>query len=120
MQELLNGRPILRSRHIDEARAFLSTRSVRLDVPGSAGERLGFEVRYNGVYLSRLWLGFIRYGASTINHVYAPRGDYWLHFPLQGRMSMTAESATTDFGSGLAALTSPTDVCVLRMDAQVA
>ena len=69
MAELLACRPILHSRDIDATRAFLRSRHVRLDLTGGERDRAGFEVRYNGVYLPRLWLGYIRYGASVSSRV---------------------------------------------------
>jgi len=118
MHELLDRRPILHSRDFDETRAFLSARSTELSLPGSARERAAFDVRYNGVYLSSLWFGYIHYGAGIVSRASPARGEYWIHVPLRGRMTVAAHGTTTDCDPGLAALTSPMDVCVLRAQAQ--
>ena len=117
MRGLLDRRPILHSRDFDETRAFLAARSTDFDLSGSARERASFDVRYNGLYLSSLWFGYIHYGAGVLSQASPTRGEYWLHLPLRGRMSFSAHGTTTDCDPRLAALTSATDACVLRSNA---
>ncbi len=114
MEALLERSPILRSRDIEEARAFLSTRAIRLDLPGPAGERAGFDVHYNGIYLPGLWLGYIRYGVTVIARVHPSRGDYWVHFPMHGRIEIRRGWDAESFDPQHAAVTSPFEVCVLK------
>lgn len=120
MQALLDRRPILHSRDIEETRAFLSSRAIQLDLPGSPRDRAGFEVCYNGIYLHSLWLGFIRYGAIAAAHVQPTRGDYWVHFPLHGRLSVATAGEVHDCDPRHAALTSPVDVLAITSDARTA
>lgn len=120
MGELLACRPILHSRDIDEARAFLRARHVHLELTGGERDRAGFEVRYNGVYLPRLWLGYIRYGASVSSRVASARGDYWVHFPMHGRLAVLSGSRRLEYDPRLAALTSPPDEHTLSFGAQSA
>lgn len=118
MDSLLECRPILHSRDIEETRAFLGARAIRLDVLGSERDREGFDVAYNGVYLPSLWLGFIRYGASVAAHVSPARGDYWVHFPLHGRMAIGTGWRSAEFDPGRAAVTSPLEAYSLKTDAR--
>src|SRR5688572_15739281 len=117
MQALLDRRPILHSRDIEETRAFLSSRAIQLDLPGSPRDRAGFDVCYNGIYLESLWLGFIRYGATAEARVQPTRGDYWVHFPLHGRLTVSTGGEAHDCDPRHAALTSPVDVLAIRSDA---
>ncbi len=116
MQELLECRPILHSRDIEQTRAFLSARSTRLDLPGAAVDRDEFDVRYNGVYLPSVWLGYIRYGAAVTARVFAERADYWVHFPMHGRMQVEAGRSALDIDPRRAAVTSPFRDYVLTTD----
>lgn len=116
MLELLPCKPILHTRDIDEARAFLATRAVRLDVLGGRQEREAFEVRYNGVYLPRLWFGYLRYGAAVSARVHPSRGDYWVHFPLHGRLEIATGWRKREYDPLHAAVTSPLDAYSLRTD----
>jgi AraC-like DNA-binding protein len=120
MAELLSCQPILHSRDIDATRAFLRSRHVRLDLTGGERERAGFEVRYNGVYLPRLWLGYIRYGASVSSRVSPARGEYWVHFPMHGRLAVMQGSRSLEYDPLHAALTSPLDEHTLGFGAQSA
>ncbi|HZM36412.1 MAG TPA: AraC family transcriptional regulator [Burkholderiales bacterium] len=114
MVELLPCKPILHSRDIEEARAFLAPRGVRLDVLGGKREREAFEVRYNGVYLPRLWFGYLRYGAAVSALIHPSRGDYWVHFPLHGRLEIANGWRTQEYDPLHAAVTSPLDAYSLR------
>ena len=109
MLDLLECRPILHSRDIEETRAFLAARSTRLELPGSARNRAEFDVRYNGVYLPSMWLGYIRYGATVTARIDPERGAYWLHIPMHGRMEVAAGWSALDIDPKRAALTSPFD-----------
>jgi AraC-like DNA-binding protein len=114
MQELLACRPILHSRDIEETRAFLSSRAVRLDLLGGERDRAAFHVRYNGVYLPRMWLGYLRYGATVAARVHPSRGDYWVHFPMHGRLEVSSGWRIENCDPLQAAVTSPFDVHCLK------
>ena len=120
MAELLASRPILHSRDIEETRAFLHARHVRFDLQGGERDRADFEVRYNGVYLPRLWLGYIRYGAPAASRVSPTRADYWVHLPMHGRLAVTSGWRTLDYDPQRAALTSPPDEHTLKFGAGLA
>ena len=120
MLEPLASRPILHSRDIEETRAFLRARHVRFDVQGGERDRSAFEVRYNGVYLPRLWLGYIRYGAPAASRVSPARADYWVHLPMHGRLALTSGWSSQDYDPRRAALTSPPDEHTLRFGAGLA
>ena len=120
MAELLACRPILHSRDIEATRAFLRSRHVRLELTGGERDRAGFEARYNGVYLPRLWLGYIRYGASVSSRVSPARGDYWVHFPMHGRLAVASGWRSQEYDPLHAALTAPLDEHTLAFGAQSA
>jgi AraC-like DNA-binding protein len=118
MQALLECRPILHSSDIEETRAFLAARAIRLELLGSARDRAAFAVRYNGIYLKSMWMGYIRYGSKVAAYVSPSRGDYWVHFPLHGRIEVAAGWDTLDCDPLHAAVTSPFDTQVLKSDPQ--
>jgi AraC-like DNA-binding protein len=117
MDELLACRPILHTQSVEEARAFLGQRGVGLELLGAERDRAGFEVRYNGVYLPRLWLGYLRYGAAIAARIAPVRGDYWVHVPMHGRLTVTTASRALDFDPLHAAVTSPFEPHSLVTDA---
>ncbi|HJS37507.1 MAG TPA: AraC family transcriptional regulator [Burkholderiales bacterium] len=114
MLEPLASRPILHSRDFEETRDFLRARHVRFDLQGGERDRAAFEVRYNGVYLPRLWLGYIRYGAPAASHVSPARADYWVHLPMHGRLSVVSGWSRLEYDPRHAALTSPPDEHTLK------
>jgi len=116
MQALLECRPILHSRDIEETRAFLAARAIQLELIGSIRDRASFDVHYNGIYLRNMWLGYIRYGARVAARVSPARGDYWVHFPLHGRIEVVAGWESIDCNPQRAAITSPFDTQVLKSD----
>lgn len=120
MQALLECRPILHSRDIEETRAFLAARAIQLELLGSARDWAAFYVHYNGIYLKNMWLGYIRYGARVAAHVSPSRGDYWVHFPLHGRIEVVTGWDSLDCDPQRAAVTSPFDTQVLKSDPETA
>jgi len=86
MRPLLERLRILCSRDVDETRAFLHARSIGLD-PGP--DRGRFEVRYNGLYMPTLWIGYMGYGSGLTTRYSPVRGDCWVHFPLHGSFEST-------------------------------
>lgn len=118
MQELLECRPILHSRDIEEARAFLESRSILLSLPGGARERAEFDVSYNGVYLPSMWLGYLRYGAGVALRVLPARRDHWVHFPINGRIEVTGEGGAFEYDPLRAAVTSPVELYTLKSGPQ--
>jgi len=120
MPELLASRPILHSRDIEETRAFMRARHVQFDVQGGERSRAGFEARCNGVYLPRLWLGYIRYDAPAVSRVSPIRADYWMHFPMHGRLAVISGWRRLEYDPQRAALTSPADEHALEFGAGLA
>jgi AraC-like DNA-binding protein len=115
MRPLFERQTILHSREFEKARAFLSTRSIALELDGRAGNAAGFEVRYNGVYFPGLWLGYIRYGAAVTTRVLLERQDYWIQLPLRGHLS-SSFGVECDRRRGV--ISPPAEVHVLRSDAE--
>jgi len=81
MRPLLERLRILCSRDIEETRAFLHARSITMD-PGP--DRAAFEVRYNGLYMPTVWLGYMGYGSAVTSRYSPVRGDCWIQLPLHG------------------------------------
>jgi AraC-like DNA-binding protein len=115
MRPLFERQTILHSREYDKARAFLSTRSIELELAGRAGNASSFEVRYNGVYFPGLWLGYIRYGAAVTSRVLPERQDYWIQLPLHGRIS---SSLGVECNRSRGVISPPAEIHVLRSDAE--
>jgi AraC-like DNA-binding protein len=120
MRPLLERLPILRSRDFSQAQAFLSARSIQLDVAGPARNCASFDVRYNGIYLPGMWLGYIEYGAAVTARISPRRGDYWAHFPLQGRLESSMGGHQVECDSRRGVITSPRETHVVRSEAHAA
>ena len=118
MAELLECQPILRTRDIEETRAFLDQRSILLGLPGGARERAGFDAKYNGVYLPSLWFGYLRYGAGVTLRVLPARRDHWIHFPIDGRIEIATEGRLSEYDPTRAAVTSPVEIYTVKSGPQ--
>jgi AraC-like DNA-binding protein len=81
MRPLLERLRIHCSRDIEETRAFLHARSIRLDL---GPDQSAFEIRYNGLYMPTLWLGYMGYGSAVTSRYSPVRGDCWIQLPLHG------------------------------------
>ena len=114
MRALLQRRPILRSRDFARAQAFLAERTIELALTGDGEERSAFDVRYNGVYLPGMWLGYIEYGAAVTARVSPRRGDYWLHIPVRGRFESAMGGAVTDCHPRRGVVASPRETHIVR------
>jgi AraC-like DNA-binding protein len=114
MPALLERRPILRSRDFACAQAFLAERSIELTLTGDAQDRTAFDVRYNGVYLPGIWLGYIEYGAAVTVGVSPRRGDYWVHLPVRGAFASAMGGLVTECNPRRGVIASPRDMHVIR------
>ena len=122
MQALLECRPILHSRDIEETRAFRAARAIHLELLGSIRPvprrlRRAFTT---GSTFTDMWLGYIRYGARVAARVSPSRGDYWVHLPLHGRIEVVAGWDSLDCDPSARAVTSPFDTQVLKSDPESA
>ena len=61
MPSLLDSAPMLRSRDIEETRAFLAKKAIGLSVLGPWACAAKIDACLNGVYLQNVWLGYIDY-----------------------------------------------------------
>jgi len=92
----LENQPIFRSANLDEAAAFFRLKGFRIEViPGHARE---LDVRVNCACLPGLYVGYLRYGAPVIAKPEFPSTDYFITFPLAGRLgaSMHGQSLRCD------------------------
>jgi AraC-like DNA-binding protein len=110
MLPLLDRAPMLHSRNVEETRAFLAEKMIKMDIPG-AGSASSIEVRLNGVYVANTWLGYVAYctpvtvefsesssawlgrvpGRHVDDSARSPKGEFWIHIALRG--SFEARSA---------------------------
>lgn len=130
---------MLRSRDIEETRAFLAARGIGLNLDGSARSRVPLDARLNGVFLPRLWIGYLEYGAAATirlsprSRVWVDgtpsgavsssadswsRGDYWLQFPLHGRLEAVIAGSSIECDPRCGVVYSPIDEHLLRVDAR--
>jgi len=114
MRTLFERRPILRTRDFACAQAFLGERNIDLALSGERTDRAAFDVRYNGIYLPRIWLGYIEYGAAVTARVSPRRGDYWVHLPLRGGFESIMGGRSTECDSRRGAVASPRDTHVIH------
>jgi AraC-like DNA-binding protein len=115
MRPLLERLSILRTRDFAQATAFLSSRSI--DLALSRADRARFGVRYNGIYLPGMWLGYIGYEMEVTARISPRRDDYWVHFPLHGKLESRLGHALLECDTRRGVVSSPYDVHVLRSDA---
>jgi AraC-like DNA-binding protein len=117
MRPLLERLPILHSRDFEAGRAFLAERSIGLELAGAAKSAAGFEVRYNGIYLPEMWLGYIAYGDSAVRVKVLPeRGDYWLQILLHGGLECSLGSSRMQCDRRRGVVTSPGELHLLRAE----
>jgi AraC-like DNA-binding protein len=140
MKPLLDRQPMLRSRDIEETRAYLAGKAIGLAVEGPARSRAPLDVRLNGIFLAHLWIGYLAYGAaatiriSPLSRVVCDppgggpgaaspagdpwsRGDYWLQFPLHGRLEAVIAGSSIECDPRRAVVYSSVDEHLLRVDA---
>ena len=114
MGALLERLPILRSRDFACAQVFLGERDIDLALTGDAQDRAAFDVRYNGIYLPGMWLGYIEYGAAVTARVSPRRGDYWVHLPVRGRFESAMGGLVTECNPRRGVIASPRETHIIR------
>ncbi len=110
----LHSRGIFKSHDPGEARAFLAGKDVDLIVAPCGKASRSFHTVINGVYLSRLWLGYLSYGARVELRVPPSRGDYWVHFPQHSGFVASSIGQNIDCDASRGVVTSPSAIHVLR------
>src|SRR5262245_8251652 len=114
MQRLLERLPILHSRDVSRAEAFLAERHIALELNGSARERASFDVHFNGVYLPGLWLGYIGYVSGVTTRILPDRGDYWVHIVTHGTLESAASRQWIEADERRALVVSPCERNVIK------
>ena len=134
---LLDCAPMLNSRDVDETRAFLAKKVIRMEVLGSAASAASIDVRLNGVYLRDTWLGYVAYGTpaqvqfSASSSAWLGReggqakstasasrcGDFWIHIPLRGRFEARTADRVIECDQRCGVVISPHQPQLLRTDA---
>jgi AraC-like DNA-binding protein len=102
---LLENRTVFRSRDPDETHAFLVSKEFRFELPARAAPAL--DACFNGVYLPGMYIGYVQYGAPVSVRAVG-RDDYWVQFPLRGRLEVKTGGADVQCRDGIAAVASPT------------
>ncbi len=114
---LLDDFPIFHSRDRDETAAWL--RKVDFCVDDLARADGGPDVRFSGIYLPGMYVGYVQYGSRAIVHAMPARNDYWIHLPLSGHLEAADGREVIDCNPGCAWVASPTrqDYYAIRSDA---
>lgn len=99
MQPLLERVPLFNSGNLEQARAFYALKGTGFEVIRNGKDSARPHFRVNGLYLSKLWFGYVQYqgtgvalrlspGSSSFRAVgkSGALGDYYLHVPLEGRI----------------------------------
>ena len=85
----LEDQPIFRSADLDEAIAFFRQKGFRLDVAPRHVREL--DVRVNCACLPGLYVGCLQYGAPVVAEPESPGIDYFITFPLAGRLGASTD-----------------------------
>jgi AraC-like DNA-binding protein len=102
----LSGFPALRSDDLDQVRAFLATKGLKLGLRG--GARSGrFETRINAAFLPNMWICVIAYGVPVEVRADADRLEYALQFRLAGDVDAVVGRTDVTCGAHRAAIGSP-------------
>jgi AraC-like DNA-binding protein len=137
MLPLLDRAPMLHSRDLDETRAFLAKKVIRMELLGSAASAASIDVRLNGVYLRDAWLGYVAYGTPAQvqfcagssawlgreaghakSRASASRcGDFWIHIPLRGRFEARTADRVIECDQRCGVVISPHRPLALRTNA---
>lgn len=114
---LLDDLPIFHSRDRDETEAWL--RKVDFCVDDLAREEEGLDVRFSGIYLPGMYVGYVQYGSGAIVHATPARNDYWIQLPLSGHLEASFGRDQIDCNPDCAWIASPTrqDYYAIRTDA---
>ena len=122
---------MLRSRDIEETRAFLARKGIKLNIPGPWASAAKIDAHLNGVYLPNVWLGYITYrtrseiefsdGSSAWlgrpgGPARAKRGEFWIHIPLRGRFEARSARGAVHCDERCGIVISPSLPQALRTD----
>jgi AraC-like DNA-binding protein len=85
----LEDQPIFRSADLDETVAFFRQKGFRLEVAPRHVREL--DVRVNCACLPGLYVGCLQYGAPVVAEPESPGTDYFITFPLTGRLGASMD-----------------------------
>src|SRR5262249_5847425 len=113
----LEDQPIFRSADLDEAIAFFRQKGFRLDVAPRHVREL--DVCVNCACLPGLYVGCLQYGAPVVAEPESPGTDYFITFPLAGRLgaSMDGQSIRCDLRNAAFLSYPPAPPNAIRSDA---
>jgi AraC-like DNA-binding protein len=85
MRDILEQRPNVASRNLDEASAWLKAADYHIEI--ATRERPAFDFVSNAAYMSHCAVGFVRYGAAARVRVPGDRkrDDFFVHLPAKGK-----------------------------------
>src|SRR5262249_10114722 len=85
MRDILQRRPNVASRNLDEASAWLRAADYHIEL--ARRERPAFDFVSNAAYMPHFAIGFVRYGAAAILRVpgVSKRDDFFMHLPARGK-----------------------------------
>lgn len=102
---LLGRHRIFHSSHTEEARAFLKNVEFRLELAPRQAREL--EMRFNGVYLPGMYIGYMQYGPPVEVRA-VQRDDYWVQLPICGQLEVISGADNVVCDSTRGAVASPT------------
>ena len=113
----LEDQPIFRSADLDETVAFFRRKGFRLEV--APYDVSGLDVRVNCACLPGLYVGCLQYGAPVVAEPESPGTDYFITFPLTGRLgaSMDGQSIRCDLRNAAFLSYPPEPSDAIRSDA---
>ena len=105
---LLERHRVFHSRNVEGARAFAEGAGYRFEFRPREG--LGLDVRINGVYLPRSYLGYIQYGpaVTVVAPTDRPQASFWLQLPVRGHFEITNRAGSIACAAGRGAVSGPT------------
>jgi AraC-like DNA-binding protein len=109
---LLEHRPLLRSRDVDETRAFLDPFGLRFD---PIGPDRTLDARFNGEFLPGIYIGYVQFGAAALVRV-DREADYVVELPLQGRFEAASRREAVSCDAHQAVVLSPTPEHIMRSE----
>jgi len=113
---LMERRRHFHSRDADEAREFLRAKEYEVELARRDAARI--DLRVNGVYLPRAYVGFYQYGAPLSARTHTARHDYWINLPLLEPIEATIGEETFVCGPDKAFVASPTLRYAVRTQGQ--
>jgi AraC-like DNA-binding protein len=111
----LEGHRIFQSGDLEETRKFLQTKNFYFEPLDRGANHFA---RLNGVYLPGMYFGYVGYTCPVATRPTAARSDYWIQFPIQGRIAVDIGRQQFVGDAEHALMLSPTQENMIRSNAE--